>query len=279
MNAVTAPNRFVTSRGRTLAYRSIGTGQPIVLCNRFRGNLDSWDPLFLDSLAAHGLRAITFDYTGLGLSTGTPTYDPAALAQDAHDLIHALDLGTVVLAGWSLGGIAAQIGLATYPELITSLILLGTVPPGPMVKMSEQIFYDLSTKPENDFEDEVALFFEPADPTSRQSARHSWERLTARTQHRSIPVPGPWAAAQIDSEPRNPVFSAPAVLDMLRTTHTPILHIAGDHDIMFPVENWYALNQQLPTLQLITYPRAGHGPHQQHPRASAAHIGAFLTSP
>lgn len=59
---------------------------------------------------------------------------------------------------------------------------------------------------------------------------------------------------------------------------TPILHTAGDRDVMFPVENWYALDQQLPTLRLFTCPRAGRGPHQQHPEASAAYIAAFLTS-
>lgn len=157
-------------------------------------------------------------------------------------------------------------------------MLLGTNPPGHMVKPSEQLFYDVSTKPENDFADEVTLFFEPSDPGSRESARRSWERIAARSEDRSIPVPGPWAAAQIDSEPRNPVFPAGAVLDVLKTTRTPVLHIAGDHDIMFPVENWYALSRQLATVHLITYPRAGHGPHQQYPEVSAAHVAAFTAS-
>jgi len=53
-SAVTAPTRFVDVRERTLAYRSVGHGQPIVLCNRFRGVLDLWDPAFLDGLAARG---------------------------------------------------------------------------------------------------------------------------------------------------------------------------------------------------------------------------------
>jgi hypothetical protein len=30
-----------------LAYRSIGTGLPNILLNRFRGALDTWDPAFL----------------------------------------------------------------------------------------------------------------------------------------------------------------------------------------------------------------------------------------
>ena len=52
--AVAAPTQWVESRGRRLAFRSVGTGTPLVLCTRFRGNLDTWDPAFLDALAARG---------------------------------------------------------------------------------------------------------------------------------------------------------------------------------------------------------------------------------
>lgn len=37
-----------------------------------------------------------------------------------------------------------------------------------------------------------------------------------------------------------------------------------------------ALNQQLPTVQLLTFPRAGHGPHHEHPQACAEHIASFV---
>ena len=91
-SAVEAPNQFVACAGRRLAYRSIGVGKPLVLCVRFRGNMDDWDPAFLDALAAEGLRVVTFDYSGLGLSTGPRSYDPVALGRDANDLIDELDL-------------------------------------------------------------------------------------------------------------------------------------------------------------------------------------------
>ncbi len=68
------------------------------------------------------------------------------------------------------------------------------------------------------------------------------------------------------------------ILGVLKSTKVPILHIGADHDIIFPIENWYALNAQLPTTRLITYPRAGHGPQHQYPVESAVQIGAFLKS-
>jgi pimeloyl-ACP methyl ester carboxylesterase len=80
----------------------------------------------------------------------------------------------------------------------------------------------------------------------------------------------------LGDKPRNPMFPADDLLGYLKTTSIPILHIGADHDIIFPVENWYALNGHLPTLQLLTIPNAGHGPHHQQPEACAAHIATFV---
>lgn len=277
-SALHAPNQFIEVGDRRLAYRSIGSGQPIVLCTRFRGNMDTWDPAFLDALAAQGFRVITFDYSGLGLSTGTPDYNPAALAADANDLMEALELSEVVIGGWSLGGLAAQIVIAMDAQRLSHGVLIGTGPPGPSVKAPEQLFYDTARIPVNSFEDEVILFFEPASPASREAARRSHERIAMRTADRSVPVPVEFAVAYLGNAPRTPIFPADAVLEALKVTDIPVLHIGGDHDIVFPVENWYALNGQLPTVQLLTYPRAGHGPQHEHPEASAAHMAAFVRS-
>jgi pimeloyl-ACP methyl ester carboxylesterase len=276
--ALTAPNQFAEINGRVLAYRSIGEGLPIVLAVRFRGNMDAWDPAFLDALAAHGFRVITFDPSGLGLSTGERTYDPLSMAKDIPDLLDALDLREAVVGGWSLGGLAAQVAIASYPERFTHGVLIGTNPPGPNVKGAEQLFYDTAGRAENGLEDEIVLFFEPKSQASRQAAVRSAERIAQRREGRSVPVPADWAAKVLGDKPKSPLFPALPVLEALKTTTIPILHLGGDHDIIFPVENWYALNEQLPTVQLLTYPRAGHGPQHEHPEASAQHIAAFVRS-
>jgi len=275
-SAIDTPNRFVEIGGRTLAYRSIGQGRPLVLCVRFRGNMDSWDPAFLDALAGHGFRVITFDYSGLGLSTGTPTYNPVEMAKDPRDLIVALGLTDVVLGGWSLGGLAAQAVLALYPDNISRVVLLGTNPPGPHVKPAEQLFYDIAGKEVNDAEDNVILFFEPKSAASREASRQSLARIAGRHKSNSLAVPLDFARANLGTGPKPEIFPAPFVLEALTTTPVPILHIGGDHDIIFPVENWYALNERLPTVSLITFPRSGHGPHHQFPQLSADVISSFV---
>ena len=276
VSAVSAPTQYVETGNRTLAYRSIGEGIPIVLCTRFRGTLDLWDPAFLDALATQGFRVITFDYSGFGLSTGTPTYNPIEMATDARDLIASLELKNVTLAGWSIGGLAAQAALTLFPQNITSLILLGTTPPGPLVKIAEQLFYDLAGKEVNDFEDIVALFFEPRSLKSREAAALSQARIQSRKDDLSPSIPVEFAQQTLVNGPTNPAFPAPPVLEMLTQTKIPVLHIGGDHDIIFPVENWYALNQVLPTVTLVTFPHSGHGPHHQYPQLSADVIASFV---
>lgn len=275
-DAVHAPTQFVDVEGRTLAYRSIGEGIPLVLCTRFRGTLDDWDPGFLDALAHEGFRVITFDYSGMGRSTGRMSYQPPEMMADPRDLIRGLGLTDVVLGGWSIGGMAAQLALAFHPELIRALVLIGTTPPGELVKMAEPLFFELAAKEVYDLEDVTGLFFEPRSDGSRAAAARSQARIEGRTEDRSPPVPLEFARARLAGGPSNPSFPAPEVLEMLKATRIPILHIGGDHDIIFPVENWYALNGLLPTTTLVTYPSAGHGPQHEHPELSASIIGGFV---
>lgn len=268
-------NQFVDIRGRRIAWRSTGNGKPLLLCVRFRGTMDSWDPGFIDALVQQGFRVITFDYPGLGLSEGTPNYSPAALADDAQDLIQALDLDRPAIGGWSLGGLAVQVFIARYPGAVSHAVLIGTVPPGPNVKGAEPLFNDTARKDFNDFEDQVVLFYEPASASSRDAALRSESRIAKRQDGRSPEVPASFARAALGETPRSPLFPAEPVLQALKHTTVPILHVGADHDIAFPVENWYALNGQLPTLSLVTLPSAGHAPHHQYPRQVAAHVAAF----
>ncbi|QGR84100.1 alpha/beta fold hydrolase [Burkholderia multivorans] len=274
-SSLNARTQFVDVDGRRLAYRTFGRGTPLVLCVRFRGTMDTWDPLFLDSLVERGFQVTIFDYSGLGQSTGERTYHPASLAKDAIDLIVALKLGKAVIGGWSVGGMAAQIVVAKAPQLVSHAVLIATTPPGPLVKPGEPLFYAIA-KRENDFEDFVTLFFEPASPASRAAAEQSAARVAARKVDLSPAVPVEWAGQQVGDGPRNPAFPVDAVLEALKSTSIPVLHVGGDHDIVFPVENWYALNGQLPTLHLVTLPRTGHGPQLEYPVACASHIAAFV---
>jgi pimeloyl-ACP methyl ester carboxylesterase len=276
-SAATVPTRFVEVDGRRLAYRSIGSGPPLMLCVRLRGILDSWDPAFLDALAAH-FRVITFDYSGLGQSTGASTYRRRALAKDAKDLADALGLDQVVMGGWSLGGMVAQTFTALYPERVSHTVLLGTTPPGEQAHPPEPIFFEIAVKPDNTLEDEYILFFEPASASSRAAGKASHDRIERRQGDRSPAIPEETYMRLLrETAGEKALFPDDGgYAEFFKTTSIPVLVVSGDHEIVFPVQNWFALTRQWPTLHLLTLPQTGHGPQHQFPQLCADVIASFV---
>ena len=276
--ALTAPNQLIDVGGRTLAYRTFGTGPNLVLCIRLRGTMDMWDPLFLDRLGEN-FTVTVFDYSGLGLSTGTASYAKADMARDVNDLVDTLELGRVVIGGWSLGGFAALVFAAMHPEKVSHVLAIATMPPGLMVKQPEPLFFETATKLTYTAEDEYILFFEPNSARSRRLGDASMARIAARREvldHATAPEVMN-AAMWASSDPTTP-FPDPdsAYAAFYRATEIPVLALCGDHDLIFPVENWYALNDQWPTLFVATYPDCGHGPQHQYPEIAAEMIASFV---
>lgn len=274
IDATNSETQYADLSDRKIAYRSIGEGNPIILINRFRGTLDTWDPLFLDLLAEKH-QVITFDYSGIGYSTGKLPTDVKEVAKDVKDLADFLKIKTTIFVGWSYGGLVTQAAMHQYPELVTHTILLGTGPIGKRVVPLEQSFLDHALKPINDFNDEVILFFEPESEESKKAAKASHDRISKRIDVSKIPstmevfqlyfAGGENAAEDKDN-----------YRDKLKTTQTPILIISGDHDTSFAVENWYPLTKQLPTSQLIILPQTGHAPQHQNIPLVVNYIYNFL---
>jgi pimeloyl-ACP methyl ester carboxylesterase len=275
-SAVNAETRYVELEGRKIAYRAIGKGDPFILCNRFRGTLDTWDPAFLDSLAGN-FTVITFDYSGFGLSTGTPPTAIVSFADDVRELITSFGFEKVLLGGWSFGGIVAQVAITEFPDLISHGILLGTGPAGKNDSAIEPIFFEKSRIVNNSLEDEMVLFFEPAWAPSREAAIRSHERISQRTKDLDVPVP----PALWDNYTKGFiefVEDKRGVRDKLMISKIPTLVISGDHDISFPVQNWYALVRKLQTTQIIVIPMAGHGPQHEFPELVAQYVGTFINN-
>lgn len=275
-SAVDADTRLVEVGGRKLAYRVVGTGRPLVLCNRFRGILDSWDPAFIDALARH-FTVVTFDFSGFGRSTGTPSYAPSSLANDARDLIGALELGKVVVGGWSIGGTGVQVLITEHPEVATHAVLIATAPPGEIVMSPERLFYERALKPVNDLDDETVLFFEPASASSRAAAVRSHERIARRVRDLSPAIPPEVFLRLLEGKSREVIFEdVLGTREKLKKVTIPLMNLAGDHDIVMPVENWYARMKELPNMQTFVFSHAGHGPQHELPEASAEYIATFV---
>lgn len=87
-----------------LYYEDFGSGQPIVLIHGWPLSGKSWEmqiPVLLDL----GYRVITYDRKGFGKSSPSADgYDYDGLAEDLHEIITQLNLKSVILFGFSMGG-------------------------------------------------------------------------------------------------------------------------------------------------------------------------------
>jgi len=265
---------FADTGDRKIAYRSYGKGKPIIFVNRFRGTLDTWDPLFIKMMAKK-FNVITFDYSGVGSSTGNMAPDIVIVAKDVKDLADALKLNTIIVLGWSYGGLVAQAVTLLYPNLVSHSILVGTNPPGKNEVPFEQVFLDAALKPINDFDDEVVLFFEPKSQISIAAAKASHERIHKKIDVKKIP--STMEAFQVYFAGGD-AFKEDILnfREQIKKTKIPILIISGDHDVSFAVENWYTIVNEMINTQMIVYSETGHAPQHQYPEMTSKYIINFV---
>jgi pimeloyl-ACP methyl ester carboxylesterase len=272
--AVNSKTKCIEVNEQRFAYRSIGTGLPIIVLNRFRGTLDTWDPSFVGGLAAT-FNVITIDYSGVGLSTGKCASDVLSMAEDVKAVAEALKLSNYFIVGWSLGGMVTQAVITKYPNLVSRAVVIGATPPGKNTGVPEKEFWDRALKPVNDLDDGIVLFFEPKSESSKNAAKLSFGRMAQRTNDLDISVTNEcWNNQKKAIEDfRDDKYNT---LEELKKSTIPILVIMGDHDIGWHVEDWYPLIGDLESTQVIVMPRAGHAPHHQYPDLVAKYITAFI---
>ncbi|MDQ0593640.1 pimeloyl-ACP methyl ester carboxylesterase [Chryseobacterium ginsenosidimutans] len=272
--ALNAETLFEEINNNKIAYRTFGNGTPLFFVNRFRGIMDTWDPLFLDSLAEKNT-IILFDYPGIGSSEGELPLDILEVAKTVPALADHLGIQKFNVLGWSYGGLVTQAVTFQNQDRVLKTVLIGTNPPGENAIPIEPVFFEHALKPVNDLNDEYYLFFEPASEKSRQAAKESHERIGQRLDRSLIPsTPEIFQRYFAGSAPFKE--DQQNFLGAYQTLQTPVLVISGDHDISFATENWFPLLKNAPTMQHLILNDAGHGPQHQYPELTAGYINFFL---
>jgi pimeloyl-ACP methyl ester carboxylesterase len=108
--AETASTQFIRAKNDiNYAYRRFGkkASVPLVLHIHFRGNMDLWDPMLVNTLAEQR-EVIIFDNTGVGRTSGSTPSKFGQVAADMIAFIDALGLDKIDLFGFSIGGIIGE---------------------------------------------------------------------------------------------------------------------------------------------------------------------------
>jgi pimeloyl-ACP methyl ester carboxylesterase len=253
----TVPTQFIEANGIKFAYRSYGKEGdiPVIYFNHLTANLDNCDPRIMDAVAAKR-QIISFDYRGVGATTGKQGTSIPDMALDAIAFIHALGYKQVDILAFSMGGFITQEILGVEPQLVRKAILAGTGPRGgkgvsDVVGLTyKDIFKGLIT-----FRDPKFYLFFTQNSVGKTAARDFLKRLKERTENRDTKVKLPVLKAQLKAI-EIWGYDKPADLSVFKL---PVFIANGDNDRMVPTPLSYDMAKRFPNATIKIYPNSGHG--------------------
>ena len=258
----------ITVNGANLYYEDHGKGAQTIVFSH--GCLLSCRMFDAEEAVFEGqYRCVAFDFRGQGKSEVTPGgYDMDTLSEDAAALIRALECGPCHFVGCSMGGFVGLRLAVRHPELLRSLVLIGscaTPEPHPwryrMLNLMARCFGVWA----------VTRFVMPVvfskrflnDPSRVEERRTWYERIASDSR-----IGGTRAVGGLIARPD---FS-----EHLGEVRTPTLIIAGEDDRAIPVEESRRMHGQIVGSELVVVPGAGHAVTIETPDAVDEAMGRFL---
>ena len=237
-------------------------GIPVVLLHGISDSHRSYEPI-LTQLPA-GIRAFALTQRGHGDSSGARSFHIDDLAADVACFIDAVGLDSAIVAGHSMGSIAAQRVAIEYPNYVDALVVMGGARSWPNV-------------PLDDLKDAVAHMTDPVDPDFIREFQLS----TLAT-----PVPDDYLemvcaeSAKLTAEAWRRLTNDAILRDFsdeLGQISAPTLLMWGDEDFI-PRSEQDAMLAVIPDSRLVVYEGAGHAFHWERPTAFARDLSAFVAS-
>ena len=284
----TAKTLYLTASGVKYAYRLIGNSSgspPLLMLNHVRSTIDTWDPLVINNITAAGRQVITYDYAGLGHSTGNIAPSIRGFASDLLifllALLPTLHAPQVDILGFSMGGYIAQTLALDAPDIVHKLILSGTGPSlgpdlqRPMNEVQSTVFNPTPGLPT------IEAFF-PSFTTGDQGQAWFNRSTTSRA-----------SVAGKNGEPEIALFTTgedlikltqayltwdadPVPYSLLQTIQKDALVTSGDNDLIVPTQNSFVLARQMSRANFVMFPSSGHGHLFQYPQYFAKLVTEFL---
>jgi len=253
----TVPTQFVEANGVRFAYRTYGKrgGIPIIYLNHLAANLDNCDPEIMDGFASQH-QIISFDYRGIGATSGKQGESIQMMAKDVIAFIHALGYDKVDLLGFSLGGFVSQEILIAEPQLVRKVILAGTGPRGGQgISDVVGLTYKDMLKGYLTFRDPKFYLFFTQTTNGKNAARQFLKRIKERKENRDTNTKISAFRTQLKA-----IYKwgheQPADLSLIKQ---PVFIANGDNDRMVPSPLSYDMEKRLPNVELVIYEDAGHG--------------------
>ena len=249
-----------TNNSVNIFYQEYGTGKPVIFIHGWPLNHEMWE-YQLAELPKYNLRCIAYDRRGFGKSDRPwESYDYDTLADDLNELITQLNLSSVVLVGFSMGGgeIARYIG-KYGTEKIEKIVLISSVTPY-MLKTDAN-----SEGVEKEMFDDMVEKISADRPAFLAEFGKQFYGVTMLNQNVSKPLLEWNQMLCLMSSPKATVdcvrsFSETDFRDDVKKITVPVLIIHGDADKTVPINvSGNKTAALLPHAKYIVYNDAPHG--------------------
>ena len=243
--------------GIDINYKLEGDGdKTAVLVNGLADDLETW-VLQMDDLLGAGYRVLRFDNRGIGASSAPPgPYTTKLFAQDTKALVDELGLTGFHMVGVSMGGMIAQEYALAYPGDLRSLIPACTyAAPGPFCSRMFALWAEMAPAMglKSVMQDVTLWAFTQEFFETRPDDLAEFEEAMA-----TLTMPIDAYLAQLSS------IQTHDAADRLGQISAPTTVIAGEVDILIPVELSRRLQQGIAGSEWVTVP-GGHACIWEHP--------------
>ncbi len=271
-----------------MAYKVFGKGDPLILHNGASDNMDAWDPALLTKLSSNNT-VIVFDSRGIGNTTaGSEPYSIQLLANDTAGLMDALKIQEASVLGYSLGTFTTQQFAISYPDKVSSIILIAGTCGGKDHVHRPADFDKLQADIVNKSLNNIPPSQEEMKSLVNASLGSGWiklypesavipENITFSDMKPSLSpatLNNQWEAGQSWVDP-----SWEGACDSLAKIDKPLLTIAGtDDDLYIPHENALVIASKIPGAWLVQIKDGGHAVPDQYPDEVGKIIDTFLST-
>ena len=262
MHGLTGASRHVRVDGINIHYVEAGQGPPVLLFHGLASSVFTWRENMTALARCH--RVFAFDLPGHGDSDKPDiSYNPWDVAGIMGKAVEQLGLSNAAVIGSSAGGALGLMMAIKFPDLVSSLVLVGSsglgksVPPYirllslPLVGSVLQSHRLGGTKQmlRSVFHDRSLATQDMVDEMHRTRSMPGAKEAVVRTLRRTVSLGG--------------VRDGYVLADRLSSIGKPIMLVWGAQDRMFPVALACRASELAPAARLEVFDQCGHWPHME----------------
>ncbi|MEN8183136.1 MAG: alpha/beta hydrolase [Myxococcota bacterium] len=251
---------FVETRSGRTHVLDVGEGDDVILLLHGTGrSVADWQEGLADRLARTH-RVIGIDYYGLGLSDRAHSlrYGIALWAQQALDVLDALEIERVTVVGHSAGGCVAAILTADHPERVERAVFIGhgmAMDPAQIVPILPGVGEIALARTE--------IFSELFSPEHERRLRLAYS------------IRGTRAALLTYIRRQYSIDGLRLITGTYEKIERPVLQVHGTEDTSIPIAAARRLTPRLRDVRFVPFEGVGHDVHVEAPERLTAAIEEF----